>query len=143
MGIKDKIIGKKSPPIMDVLNKTLQLEYSLIIHYPRLASTIEDEKTRELVLRLGSDSIKHADVVASAILKLGGDPVWSFDPFPAGSDIVKIFQAQLEKEKLALQLHQQSMGLVRDNLLREKFGELAKTEEWHIQIVEDILSRLG
>ena len=57
----------------------------------------------------GSASIKHADVVASAISKLGGNPVWSLESFPEQLDITDIFREQIEKEKLALQLHQQNV----------------------------------
>ena len=57
------------------LNKALTLEYTLIVHYPRLASMIKDADTRELVNELGSASIKHADVVADAIVRLGGNQV--------------------------------------------------------------------
>ena len=57
-------------------------------------------------------------------------------------NIAEVFQKQLEKEKLALQLHQQSANLVRDSSLRYKLDQLAEVEELHIQTVENILLRL-
>lgn len=136
------MVLNESTQIIDRLNQSLQLEYSLIVHYPRVASLIEDEETRNLTLKLGSDSIKHADTVANAINNIGGTPNWSFELFPEWLDIVEIFQKQLEKEKLALQLHRQSVNLVHDSSLKTKFSELAKSEELHIKTVEEILSRL-
>lgn len=131
------------PQILDMLSQALELEYSLIVHYPRIASSIPDEETRKLVHQLGSDSIGHADAVANTITKLGGVPHWSFGPFPEETDIVKTFEVQLEKEKLALQLHRRIAGLILDSSLRDRFNEFAKKEEQHIRIVEQILSRVG
>jgi len=142
MAKKDSIATGNLPELLELLNQILKLEYSLIIHYPRLASAIKDESARKRALQLGSASVHHADTVAKAISKLGGKPYWSFEPFPEESDMLKIFQRQLEKEKLALQLHRQSAYLMMDALLRDKVDQLAKEEESHIQTVEYILSRL-
>jgi bacterioferritin (cytochrome b1) len=128
--------------LKSILNRALTLEYTLIIHYPRLAAMIPDEATRKLASELGSASIKHADIVANAIIRLGGKPDWSFEPFPEKVDLVSIFQTQLGKEKTALELHRQSAYLVADSALREKFEDIAKEEESHIKMVQDILERL-
>ena len=128
---------------IDLLNEVLRLEYSMIVHIPRLASFVEDEETRRLVLKLGSDSIPHADVVANIIREFGGTPDWSLEPFPRETDLVEIFQVQLEKEKLACQLYRQASDAVRVGSLRDKLGHQAREEESHIRIVEDILSRLS
>jgi rubrerythrin len=129
--------------LKSILNQALNLEYTLIVHYPRLAAMISDEATRRLVDDLGSASIRHADVVASAIMKLGSQPHWSFEPFPAEVDLVSIFQTQLGKEKTAFDLHRRSAYLVTDSALRERLLGIAKEEESHIKTVEDILRRLG
>jgi len=133
----------KSSQIVDRLNQALKLEYSIIIHIPRIASIIKDEKTREMALMLGNASIKHADIVASAISELGGSPEWAFQAAPVEEDLVEIFQKQLDKEKLALQLHQDTASLIQDRNLRLKFDQIAREEEEHIQIVNNILERLG
>ena len=125
------------------LSRALTLEYTIIIHHPRIAAMIPDETTRRLAAELGSASIRHADIVASAIIRLGGKPKWSFEPFPAEVNLVSIFQTQLGKEKAALDLHRRCAYLVTDSALREKFLAVAKEGESHIKIVEDILERLG
>jgi len=109
---------------------------------PRIASTIEDEKTREMAHILGNASVKHADTVANAISTLGGNPEWAFESVPIGKDLVEIFEKQLDKEKLAMQLHKESASLIQDRTLKLKFEQLAIDEEGHIQIVNDILLRL-
>ena len=128
--------------LLATLNQALTLEYTLIIHYPRLASMIQDADTRKLVNELGSASVKHADVVATAITSLGGKANWSFHSFPPQVDLVDIFRTQLEKEKMARDLHQQSAHMVTAGKLRDRFEEIAKEEETHIKTVEKILKRL-
>lgn len=54
-----------------------------------------------------------------------------------------IFQIQLAKEKLALQLHSESSKLIPDMALKTQFEALAVQEEEHIKIVESILSWLN
>jgi rubrerythrin len=142
MDKKDEKTEETTHRLMDLLNRALRLEYSLIVHYPRLANTIKDEETRKLVLQLGSASIRHADVVANTISQLGGEPDWSIELYPEDMDTVKIFQTQLEKEKLALQLHRESADLVPSSSLRGELSALAVEEEQHIKIVNHILSRL-
>jgi len=142
MDKKDEKTEETSNKLMGLLNQALHLEYSLIVHYPRLANTIRDEETRKLVLELGSASIRHADVVANTITQLGGEPDWSMELYPDEMDTVEIFQTQLEKEKLALKLHSESADLVPSSSLQVKLSTLAREEEQHIQIVNRILSRL-
>ena len=132
----------KSSQIVDLLNQALKVEYTIIIHIPRIASMIDDEEAREKALILGNASIKHADTVASAISILGGNPEWGFESVPLGNDLVEIFEKQLDKEKLALQLHQESASIIQDKALKLKFDQLARDEEWHIKVVNDILLRL-
>ena len=140
----DKTKSTANPQLLDVLNQTLELEYTLIIHYPRIAEAIRDRETKQLALSLGTASISHFDTVSKAITKLGGVPRWSFEPFPHGTNLRNIFEVQLEKEKLALKLHQQIAGMTSDNFsLRDKFSKLSSEEGSHIQTVEKILSRLG
>ncbi len=142
----EKMNGKtdeSQPRLMDLLNRALRLEYSLIVYYPRIAHMIKDKETRELALSLGSASIGHADVVANTITQLGGMPDWFIEPYPDHMDTKMIFQTQLEKEKQALQLHRESANLISPGSLGDALNNLANEEEGHIQIVQSILSRLN
>jgi bacterioferritin (cytochrome b1) len=125
------------------LNQALRVEYSLIIHYPYIANLLRHEEVKKLATGLGAASIHHADVVAILISKLGGEPEWSFEPFPEGTDTVRIFRIQLTKERLALQLHKGSAEMSPILSYRKVLNALAEEEEQHIQVVERILSILG
>ncbi len=140
---KVKTAKDASPRIIELLNQVLKVEYSLIIHYPRIASYIDDEETKETAVRLGEYSTRHADVAAKAIRELGGKPIWNFDPFPEVDSIIPIFRIQLNKEKQALNLHTEAANLVTNPVLRDKFTQMAKEEKEHIKLVETILSRVG
>jgi bacterioferritin (cytochrome b1) len=131
---------EKKHQILDVLNESLKLEYSLIIHYPLINRAIKDPDIKQMVNILGVVSIKHADTVADAIIALGGKPQWDFEPAPDEIDLKKIFSAQLEKEKLALKLHSASAGMVNDKMLEAKLEAIAAQEVGHIKLVENILA---
>ncbi|MEQ4488161.1 MAG: ferritin-like domain-containing protein [Dehalococcoides mccartyi] len=128
--------------ILELLNQALVIEYTMIIHYPRIASAMPDEHTRKLSQLLGSASMAHFDTVTSTITKLGGIPNCTFEPFPEDLDLKTIFEIQLDKERKAAQLHNQIAGLITDFPLREKFKGLVKDEFAHARIVEEILSKL-
>jgi bacterioferritin (cytochrome b1) len=139
---KDEIIGDKLSVLVKRLNQALRVEYSLIIHYPYIVNLLRHEEVKKLATGLGAASIHHADVVATLIGKLGGEPEWSFEPFPEGSDTVKIFRSQLAKERQALQLHKGSAETSPIISYRKVLIALATEEEQHIQVVERILSIL-
>ena len=44
MGKKASSTPESQTDVLSLLNQVLELEYSLIIHYPRLASAIRDER---------------------------------------------------------------------------------------------------
>jgi rubrerythrin len=133
---------ERKQKLLETLSKSLIVEYSLIVHYPRIATMIRDKKIRELVNYLGTASIKHANVIADTITELGGKPVWAFDDLPNTDNPVNIFKIQLEKEKLALELHQQSVSLAPDISLANHFKEIAEEEKKHINTVNQIISNL-
>ncbi|MCK4597996.1 ferritin-like domain-containing protein [bacterium] len=141
----DKKIAKDdraSPELLKLLNEALRLEYTLIIHYPRLASGIKDAETRKLAQQLGTESVQHADVVADTIAQLGGKPDWSFAPFPDHYEPLQVFQIQLQKERQALELHSKAAGLLPPGPMADAVKSLADEEHDHISIVEKIISNL-
>jgi len=124
------------------MNLTLGIEYSCIVHFPRLSSITKDEEIQNLITELGADSTRHANTVAEVISELGGNPVWAIEPFPDDTDIIDIFRMQLEKEELALRLHSQNANSQVDNSIKSKLEDIAKDEVKHIAIVKHIQSKL-
>jgi len=131
--------------IIDVLNRGLQAECSLIYHYPRIISLLRNKKAKKALDRLVSESLEHADMIAAAVRQLGGEPVYyAMGPFPAHLELAEGLRLQLEEERLALQLHREAAGLFPpSNSLRKTFSAIAKAEEYHILAIEGVLSRLS
>lgn len=126
--------------ILDLLAKALQVEYRIIAHYPKLMSLVTDE-SRDTVLVLGSDSIRHSDAVMAVIRNLGDEPPFPHvDPLPE-LPIEDLFKMQLEYEKLALFLHTEAARLAPPEH-QATFQQLAQQERVHILGVERILERI-
>jgi bacterioferritin (cytochrome b1) len=133
---------ERTQSTVDLLNRALRLEYSLIIHYPRLANSAGDGEIRDLINSLGSASIEHANTVVDAIKELGGVPTWSFEPLPEGKDLLAIMKTQLEREKAAQDLHRRNAEVVTSPSLRSRLAAMVNEEEVHIQTVTNIIRRL-
>jgi bacterioferritin len=136
----NKISG--DPALIELLNQILKLEYSFIVNYPRLGRMIKDTSTRILVNSLGLASIRHADVVADASHRLGGNPISHFESIPDNPDLVDLFTQQLDKENLALSLHQQCAELTKDEELKLELFGIADEEKAHIKTTEKIIFNL-
>jgi len=134
---------EEQPNLVDLLNKILSLEYSLIVFYPRLASMVKDKEAKKLTQQLGIDSVAHADTDASIIRQLGGNPNWTFQVFPLDLDLITIFNTQLQKEKEAIELYQLASSITSDTSIKRKFSDIIKDEEHHIELIEKILTRLN
>ncbi|MCL4369315.1 MAG: ferritin-like domain-containing protein [Chloroflexi bacterium] len=126
---------------LELLGQILQVEYRFIIHYPRLMDMAPDEETREMMRVVGESSVRHADVTAQVLRTLGAVPPFpAFEALPADPP-KRIFERQLEYEKLALMLHSEAAGLVEE--WRPILQSIADEERSHIRIVERILEQLG
>ena len=139
---------KTSPPcpehleIIALLNRVLKLEYTIVIHLPRISAAFHDREIRDKVLHLSSASVKHADTVATAIEQLGGKPEWEFEPFPDDCNLVRMFEAQVAKEHEAHRLHLECARLAPSPIHKELFRHMAKDEDWHAAVALDVLDYL-
>ena len=122
-----------------LLNEALRLEYSIIIHFPRLVNMVKDLRLKKSISVLGNDSIGHADAVASAIRTLGGTPTWAFEAPPEGAGLRKMMEIQLEKEKIAEGIHRRVASLMTDPELKAKFSLMSADEKRHAALAGKIL----
>jgi bacterioferritin len=134
---------ERTQSAVELLNRALSLEYSLIVYYPRLANSVRDDQIRTLINNLGSESIEHANTVVDAIRELGAVPDWSYEPFPEGKDLLAIMKIQLQREKKAQELHRRNAQLVTSPVLRSRLEAMVNEEESHIQTVANIIRRLA
>ena len=145
--------GKKA--IVELLNRSLQLEYNMILNYPRLIDKlttvdhINDEQLNKDLERLGTESYHHHGWIGQLITQLGSKPDWTMDIVDRLVDVDKMLALQLEKEKTALSLCQEAMRIAERNKVkvqvRDFLGRLIRMEdELPIDVVNvnDILGTL-
>lgn len=128
--------------IIELSNEVLKLEYSFIVYYPKLVHPLQDQGLKQQLTLMGRDSMHQAVMIARLIEELGGQLQWTLHPFPKQLDPTGLFEAQLEKEKLARWLHRQALELAETPQLKEALRRIAQTEEGHIYLMEAILARL-
>jgi bacterioferritin len=128
--------------IIALLNRVLKLEYTIIIHLPRISGAFHDREIRDKVLHLSSASVKHADDVAAAVEKLGGKAEWEFEPFPDDGNLVRMFETQVMKEEDAHNLHLECARLAPGVVMKELFRKMAKDGVWHKDVALEILAYL-
>jgi len=127
---------------LELLARTLQLEYRFIMDYPRLMRMFRDREVKATLRLLWKDSACHADALTHVIRGLGGAPPFpTQEPLP-NLPVPEILRKQLEYEKEAQTLHTQAAGLA-GPLRLGPLRDIAQQERWHVLRVERILYRLG
>ncbi len=133
----DRITEEGKKAIIDLLNKAIQVEYGLILNYPRILDQIvnisrsQSEEFANSVERLGKDSFRHATVVTKLIEELGGKPDFEVVVIDRMIDIKSMLIEQLEKEKLVMLIYQDAKHIAQKNQARANgfFGKLLSIRE--------------
>ncbi len=145
--------------LVALLNKATQVEYGIILNYPRIIDHLVgyEEINDELLIpdleRLGKDSTRHLGWVMDIIKCLGGKPLWQMGTVERLFNAHELGAQQLEKEKMAVELYKEAIHLARKNVVKEKVvdisGKLIKTNRNGLQEevceaseVIDILERI-
>lgn len=112
MAAIDRITPEGKKAIVDLLNQSIQVEYGLILNYPRIMDQIKNidkfhsEEFANSVERLGKDSFRHATIVAKLIEELGGKPEFELVVIDRMIDIQSMLVEQLAKEKSVMSIYQ-------------------------------------
>ncbi len=116
--------GKKL--LIAMLNKAIQVEYDLILNYPRIidyfvnVEKLNDERFLSDLETIGKDSLRHLNWDMALIKSLGGEHKWDLNIIERHYDFQKRRGQQLEKEKTAAELYKEAIRLVRGNVVEEK-----------------------
>jgi len=133
----DRITEEGKRELVGLLNESLQVEYGVILNYPRILDQItnidksQSEEFTGNVERLGKDSFRHATVVAKLIEDLGGKPDFETVVIDRMIDIQSMLVEQLGKEKLAMSVYQNAKRIVQTNQAQAKgfFSKLLSGRE--------------
>ena len=128
--------------VVELLNQALQVQYSMIIHYPQISKSVSDGDISRYTLMLFDDSTKHANTIVDIINQLGGKVQWSFEDLPKNMDMKELFEMQLKREEQVLRLYQQSASLIPEDNLKWQLNYLVKGKTRQIRIIQRIISML-
>lgn len=128
--------------IVTILNTVLQVEYSNVVNWPRWVSRIKDQVAVEKLRRMATDSMRHFDFTDRLIRQLGGSPHFGFELEEDESDLKATLHKQLDKEKLARMGYQEAAELTENEDLREQLKAQTRAEEFHMQLLQEVLSQL-
>ncbi len=125
--------GKKA--IVNLLNKSIEIEYTFIFNYPRLIDQLVNiepltqERVAQKLELLGKESVQHAGWIMRLIENLGGEPQLPVEVIDRMTDIPSLLLKQLDKEKLVQSLFQQTKLVAEQNQAK---GILAKMKTMEI-----------
>lgn len=134
--------------IAALLNKSILVEYDMILNYPRIIDhitnyeEIKDETLTKDLDKLGRDSLRHFGKIDNLISQMGYQPSWQTTVFPRIIDALEILEEQLEKERLARDLYLEAKGIAMKNKTRAKGREFFDkfTRKMKGELEEDIVS---
>lgn len=142
----DRITESGKRAIVSLLNQSVQVEYGLILNYPRILDQLinidrvtDEQFTRDLE-RLGKESFRHSGMIGKLIVQLGGEPQWEIEVIDRMIDIGGMLVHQLEKEKLALSIYQQAKLVAQQNQAKAK-GFLGGLITWGGEESRALISR--
>jgi len=122
----NRITKEGGEAIVDLLNNALQVEYGVILNYPRIIDQlVEIDKATDKYLiynleRLGKDSFRHSAVVSKLIEELGGKVMWEMVVIDRMIDISSMLAEQLEKEKLAMATYEDAKHIAQKNQVESR-----------------------
>lgn len=135
--------AKKS--IVELLNKSLQIEYDLLFNYPRVidklvnVDKIHDEQLIKTLEGMGKESLRHFDEVEKLIGKLGGEAIWHIDVVGWSVDVEMMLVQQLEKENWAISWYKETKRVAERNKVKVGglLGRLAGSAD---ELPEDVVN---
>jgi len=142
----DRITESGKKAIANLLNQAWQVEYGLILNYPRILDQlinidqVPDEQFTWDFERLGKESYTHAGLVIQLITQLGGEPQWGVEITDRMIDVGGMLALQLEKEKSALSIYQQAKLVAQQNQAKGK-GFLGRLVTWGDEESREFVSR--
>jgi bacterioferritin (cytochrome b1) len=132
-------VGKEA--IVDLLNKAIQIEYGMILNYPRMIdmlvniNQINDEQLNRDLENVGKASSQHLGMVNNLIRKLGGDTVWQINTIDRFTDVPKTLSEQLNKEEVAKSVYEEAKHIALTNVKRIPAKEIFDNS---VLVVDDL-----
>ncbi|MFZ3131941.1 MAG: manganese catalase family protein [Desulfosporosinus sp.] len=120
-------------------------ELSSSIQYINHRSNISNRYIRELLGLLAAEELGHMEIIAAAIIKLGGPPLtcvnsqgapWVINYIDQSVDSSTVLQADVQAETRAGRLYQQHLELTSDPNMKRMINFLIGREEVHKRLLQ-------
>ena len=144
---------KGDPKVIDFLNKALRHELTAVNQYWLHYRLLDNWGLKDLAKKWRAESIEemqHADKLIDRIIFLDGFPnMQVLDPLHIGQDVKEVLDCDLKAEYLARALYEKAAThchSVKDYVTRELLVEIQKSEEEHIDWIEEqlgLIEKLG
>ena len=120
-------------------------ELSSSIQYLNHRSNMSNRYVRELLGLLAAEELGHMEIIAVAIIKLGGSPLkcinsqsapWVINYIDQSIDPITLLQVDMQAEARACQLYQQHFELTNDPNMKRMINFLVGREEVHKRLLQ-------
>ncbi len=120
-------------------------ELSSSIQYLNHRSNMPNRYVRELLGLLAAEELGHMEIIAVAIIKLGGPPLkcansqgapWVINYIDQSIDPITLLQVDMQAETRACQLYQQHLELTNDPNMKRMINFLVGREEVHKRLLQ-------
>jgi len=135
---------KGNSKLIEVLNGQLSDELTAINQYivhAEMCANWGYAKLHDHFEKRAIDEMKHAGILISRILFLGGKPIVSeLNKIHIGSDVAKMFENDHEHEKHTIAAYNEAIklaGEVKDFATREVLERILDDEDGHIDAIEE------
>ena len=114
--------------IAALCNKSIKVEYDMILNYPRVVESIlnyhkiQDQQSIDEMNKLGKDSLDHYNIISNIVTKLGYQPELHITICERIPDILDCLNKQLEKEKTVRDIYKQIVEIAKRNRTKVKIG---------------------
>jgi len=105
------ITDQAKKAIAELCNKSVVIEYDMILNYPRIIDHIvnfkkikHDQLTKDID-KLGKESLGHFGIIDGMIRSLGAETVWLPSTLPRLVSVTNVLEKQLENEKTVRDLY--------------------------------------
>ena len=128
--------------IIGLLNSIIQVEYDMIMNYPRLIDKlvnidlINDEQLNKDLEYLSKVSLQHFSNLNKIIELLDGELVWAMCTIERLVDVGESLDEQLKKEKLVISKYKETIQVVEKNKVKVKQGFLSKLLSEKVEAVD-------
>jgi rubrerythrin len=133
--------------VIAVLKQIFDLESNDVYSYLREAEKFRrkiagGDNVAEIFEAFGNQELRHSDVIAAELIRLGERPKVSVDYGPVEDSIRKVLREHIVIEKKAVELYSGLVKLDVSPELKSSAEQILKVEKSHLEKIESVLGKV-